>query len=264
MLENLAELFKTLFIPGSATFFIFGIMAAVVMLYLGRRMETWGRRWLLFLAILGYSLSTPLVASSLNQLLSYGYAPMDTNQVPLQVEAVVVLGGGGATFQLGADEIEMLSEQTSLRLLEGLRLYRELSPEWVIVSGGTNTRAGVLTPESEMMAAWMVELGIPADRILIERQSSNTHDQALNIPPLLVEHDVDSFVLVTSPTHMRRADLSFRDGSTHYLTSTAPAMSESKPPLGWGPLPNNDALETSRDVFREVVGLLYYFLRGWI
>ncbi|TFH35628.1 MAG: YdcF family protein [Anaerolineales bacterium] len=264
MLENVAEFFKLLLIPGSATFFVLGLILAVLLLFSGRRAAKWGRRWLLFLAVLGYLLSTPLVASSLQRGISLGYSPLDTEVIDTEVEAVVVLGGGGATFRLGSDEVNMLSEQSVLRLLEGLRLYRALSPEWVIVSGGPNARAGVSTPESETMGTLLIELGIPPERILIERQSKNTHDQAVNIPPLLARHAVERFVLVTSPTHMRRADLSFRAESTQHLTSTAPAMSETTTPLGWSPFPSSEALETSRDVFRELVGLLYYFLRGWI
>ena len=263
MLDNAAELFKSLFLPGSATFFIFGLIIGVILLFSGRRPAAWGRRWLLVLAVLGYLLSTPLIASSLANLLSYGYGPLDTEDVPFNVGAVVILGGGGSSIRLDTDEIDILSEQTSLRLLEGVRLYRELSPEWVIVSGGTNTHAGVTTPESETMGALLIEMGIPSDRILIERESANTHDQALNIPPILARYDIERFVLITSPNHMRRADLSFRAASTQHLTSSAPAQSDTKPPLGWSPFPSAEALDSNRSVFREIVGLFYYFLRGW-
>ena len=264
MLDSIAELFKLLLIPGSATFFVFGLILGVLLLFREGWMATWGRRWLLILAVLGYLLSTPLVASSLQAALNYGYVSLDVEQAPIDMEAVVILGGGGATFRLGTDKIDMLSEETSLRLLEGVRLYRELSPDWVIVSGGTNTRAGVTTPESETMGALLVAMGIPSDRILIERESANTHDQALNVPPLLARYDVERFVLITSPSHMRRADLSFRAAFTQHLTSSAPTHSDTKPPLGWSPFPSAEALDTSRGVFRELVGLLYYFLRGWI
>ena len=113
------------------------------------------------------------------------------------------------------------------------------------------------------MGALLIEMGIPSDRILIERESANTHDQALNIPPILARYDIERFVLITSPNHMRRADLSFRAASTQHLTSSAPAQSDTKPPLGWSPFPSAEALDTNRSVFREIVGLFYYFLRGW-
>ena len=72
------------------------------------------------------------------------------------------------------------------------------------------------------------------------------------------------FVLVTSPTHMLRADLSFRGHTPEFIPSLAPASSENEPALGWSLLPSADALAASRDVFREFVALGYYFLRGWL
>jgi uncharacterized SAM-binding protein YcdF (DUF218 family) len=264
MLDNLAELFKTFWVPGSATFFVFGLLLGTILLFSGRRYAPWGRRLLLGLAILGYLLSTPLVASSLVQLVSLGYEPLNIEETSTNIDAVVILGGGGSTYRMGSYQLDMLSTPTSLRLLEGIRLYDELSPEWVIVSGGTNDRAGVSTPESETMATHLIEMGVPVEHILIESGSSNTRDQALNIPPILMSHDVKRYVLVTSPTHMRRADLSFRAESSQYLTSIAPLRTDTKSELGWSPFPRAEALDTSQKVFRELVGLLYYFMRGWI
>jgi uncharacterized SAM-binding protein YcdF (DUF218 family) len=264
MLENLAELFKSQWIPGSATFFVYGLILAAILLFTRRQLAAWGRRWLIFLTTLGYLLSTPLMASSLVHIISSGYQPLDADGVSTHIDAIVILGGGGSTYQFGKNQLDMLSNQSSLRVLEGYRLYLTLSPEWVIVSGGTNDRAGVTTPESETMATHLVNLGIPAHHILIERESANTHDQAVNIPPLLARNGIEQFILVTSPIHMRRADLCFRAAASDHLISIAPARSETKPPLGWSPFPNAEALDSSRDVVREVVGLLYYLLRGWL
>lgn len=264
MIENIAELFKSLWIPGSATFFIFGLLLAAVLFMNGRRSALWGRRWLISISLLGYLLSTPLVASSLLRAISIGYSPLEVKAQSIDIDAIVILGGGGATYDWGAHEINVLSEQSSLRLLEGLRLYHELSPEYVVVSGGTSDRAGLTTPEGETMASILIEFGIPEERILIESASGNTRDQATDIPNLLDQHGVDRFVLVTSPAHMRRADLSFKAVNSQHLTSIAPAMSETKPEMGWSPWPNSQALDMSTTIFREVVGLVYYLLRGWI
>lgn len=263
-LDNLAELFKRAWVPGSATFFIIGLILAAVLLYSGRRMEKWGRRSVLALALLGYLLSTPLAASGLVDALSAGYAQLDTASVNERVDAIVVLGGGGSTYQLGGYQLEMLSPQTSLRLLEGLRLYEMLDAQWIVVSGGKNERSGAAVAESETMAQELVVMGVPENRILIEAGSSNTRDQALQVPPLLNAQAVERYVLVTSPAHMRRADLSFRAVGSQHLASLAPGNSQTRPTLGYSPLPNADALEMSRDALREVVGLLYYWLRGWL
>lgn len=264
MIDDLAEVFKILWVPGSATFFLSCLIAAALLLSAGKRASAWGKRFLIVSAIFGYLISTPLIASSLLGGIGAGYQSLLDLSPSAKVDAIVILGGGGATYRIDNTQLDMLSASTSLRLLEGFRLYDELTPAWIIVSGGTNDRAGVTTPESETMAAHLVELGVPSERILIERFSANTHEQALNIPPLLAKHEIEQFILVTSPTHMRRADLSFRAEGMEPFTSIAPSWSDTKPDLGWSPLPSAEALEVSRDVFRELVGLVYYALRGWI
>ena len=264
MIDDLAEFFKILWVPGSATFFLFCLIAAAILLSVGKRASAWGKRFLIAIAIFGYLISTPLIASSLLRGIGAGYQGLVKVSPSDEIDAVVILGGGGATYQVDGAQLDMLSASTSLRVLEGFRLYDAHAPDWIIVSGGTNDRAGVSTPESETMAVHLVELGIPSEQILIERLSANTREQALNIPPLLEKHEIDQFILVTSPTHMRRADLSFQAEGMHALTSTAPSWSETRPDLGWSPLPSAEALEVSRDVFRELVGLVYYALRGWI
>lgn len=264
MVDQLAELFKTLLVPGSATFFLFSLIIGTFLLFRGRRLAGWGKHFLLAITILGYLISTPLVASSLLQMLSHGYEMIDPDEITNEIDAIVILGGGGSTYRSAGYQLDMLSSSTSLRLLEGLRLYERLSIEWIIVSGGINDRAGVTTPESETMAAHLIQMGVPPDHILIESDSSNTHDQAINIPALLADHGISQFILVTSPTHMRRAELSFQNESMIPLTSLAPISSDTKPDLGWSPLPSAQALEVSRDVIREITGLFYYFLRGWI
>jgi uncharacterized SAM-binding protein YcdF (DUF218 family) len=190
--------------------------------------------------------------------------PLQETQTQEKIDAVVILGGGGATYQLNGDRIDALSEQTNLRLLEGFRLYRALKPDWVLVSGGASDSAGLTTPEADIMATRLIELGVPAAQILIEPRSGNTRDQALQIPSILEQKQVERFILVTSPTHMRRAELSFLAVSTEPLTSIAPNHSTTLTALGWSPLPSAQALDSSRDVFREWIGLFYYFLRGWV
>ena len=98
-----------------------------------------------------------------------GYSQLE-DQAPAEVDAIVILGGGGTTFRHAGDQIDMLSSPSSLRLLEGLRLYRELSPRWLVVSGGPTARAGSSVAESETMASILTELGVPAEVILIEAE----------------------------------------------------------------------------------------------
>jgi len=263
-LDILAEWFKQWLIPGSFSFFLLGALIGIVLLYLDERHLRWGKRWLTVLIVTYALMATPAIASGLEGMLHGDLGTRLSDQREENLDAIVVLGGGGASYTAGESEISVMSESSALRLIEGLRLFEDLDARWIVVSGGDNPRAGLLTAESETMQDTLVDLGVPLDRILLESGSANTHDQALNLRPLFSAHDIERFVLVTSPTHMRRAYLTFLHAGFDPVPAAALEHSQSKGSFGSTLLPSLDALDASRNVMRELFGLLYYFLRGWI
>ena len=118
-------------------------------------------------------------------------------------------------------------------------------------------------PESETMKTALIQLGVPADRILLESTSRITRDQAVLTDTILRELGVSSFVLVTSDLHMRRALATFR----HEGLRPVPAVA--RDPLGsqwigleW--LPTPQGIEFAQQIAHEYIGLAWYKLRGWI
>jgi uncharacterized SAM-binding protein YcdF (DUF218 family) len=260
----LAEWVKRWFIPGSFPFLLLSIIIGLVLLYLDERRSRWGKRWLTVLITAYLLLATPLVATSLEGMLQGDLGAVLPGQPAADVDAIVVLGGGGVSYTSGTMEISTLSESSALRLLEGLRLWKQLDPAWFVVSGGDNPDAGLLTAESETMQATLIKLGVPEERLLLEAGSANTHDQALNLRPIFMENEIERFLLVTSPTHMRRAYLTFVHAGLDPIPAASLEHSQAKGSLGKSILPSLDALDASRNVMRELFGLLYYALRGWI
>lgn len=253
------DFIKTALIPGSIGFLLLGLAAGVILLYAGRRSERWGRRWMITLAVLYLVLSLPGTAGLLEQSLGGRYPRFENGPE----QAVVILGGGGLTYADNGLTTQILSDSSVLRTLEGLRIYRQLDNPWIIVSGGASPGSGLMRAESETMRDLLLDLGVPVDRILVEAASADTHDQAVNIRPLLDAQAVSSFVLVTSTTHMRRAMLSFIAAGLQPTPGPAPERSATQP-AGAPLLPNLGALESSRRALREWMGLLYYALRGWV
>ncbi len=263
-MDLFAEFFKEMLIPGSTMFLMIGLIIGVILLFIGWKTEKWGRRWLLFLSILYVLLSIPFAASLLERGLSVGYEPISSTTEVAGVDAIVILGGGGASFRAGELEVDTLSASSALRAMEGARLYQMLDDPIVIVSGGTNPKAGLLTPESKAMRDALVELGVPNQRIFLESDSFNTHDQALNVPPMLAAAGVERFILVTSPTHMRRAYFSFLEQGLDPIPAISTQHSETSSFSSNSIVPDLEALAVSQSALREWMGLIYYTLRGWI
>ncbi|OGO13982.1 MAG: hypothetical protein A2Y93_04710 [Chloroflexi bacterium RBG_13_68_17] len=263
-MEFLSAFAKAVLIPGSRGFLLVGLTGGVMLLLAGRRTQAWGKRWLAFLAGLYWILSLPVVSGGLVGLLSLGYAPIESAAQAEGAEAVVVLGGGAATLRALGAELSLLTTEAALRVLEAARVQQLIEARWVIASGGTTAEAGVVTPESLPLQEALIQVGVPGDRILLESDSHDTHEQALAVAALLQARGVDSFVLVTSPDHMRRAVLSFRGVGLDPIPSPAPIRSETLPAPVSTFLPTLRSLEESAGALREVLGLGYYALRGWL
>jgi len=257
------EVIKEYFVLGSIPFLLFGLTIGVILLY-RRSLTKWGVRWLTLLVAVYMVLSMPLSFKAMEAVLSRGYTEHVDSTDLEGVTGIVILGGGSVTIRSGSEEMNTLSNAGILRVWEGVRLYHKLDEPWVIVSGGVNERIGMTTPESLPMRDILIKGGVPASRILLESSSSNTFEQALNLGPMLEMHGVEKFLMVTSPSHMRRAMGTF----TAQGLDPIPAPSEQHPDDFLADrsviIPNSEALEESRMAVREIMALVYYALRGWL
>jgi uncharacterized SAM-binding protein YcdF (DUF218 family) len=263
VLAVLAELTKTLLIPGSVPFLLLGMTLAVVLLLMDESRRARGRGLLAALAILYWILSLPIAATGLERLLSSGYGPITEASQAEEAQTVVVLGGGGVTYSTSSGAIDVVSDATAFRLLEAERLYTLLGQPRLVLSGGSPRVREGASAESETMRDVLVERGVPVERILVETESGNTREQAILLGRLLPELQVENFVLVTSPSHMRRALGAFADVGLHPVPSTsADAPSGASATAVF--LPSEEGLRRSQSALREVLALGYYSVRGWM
>jgi len=113
-----------------------------------------------------------------------------------------------------ADSIIVLGN-TDLRTIErGIEVYKSGLSTQMIISGGL----GMITskiwnePEADQFAKIAIQNGVPADRILIENQSTNTGDNFRLVRSKLKEKGINyhSFLVVTKPYMERRAYATFK------------------------------------------------------
>jgi uncharacterized SAM-binding protein YcdF (DUF218 family) len=108
----------------------------------------------------------------------------------------------------------------------------------------------------------LMHLGVPSTRIMLESGSQNTHDEAVAIAPLLRSLGVRQLILVTSDLHMRRSLGTFRSVGWHAVPAIAPEPRRPGRPVEWV-LPTRGGLDLTHDVMHELIGLPYYWVRGW-
>ena len=179
------------------------------------------------------------------------------------VGAVIVPDGGTKHIIADRREIMMVNDRTALRALEADRVANLIGSPLVIVSGGSYGPETTSLAESEALRDAIVRLGIAGSRVVVDSGSRNTREHALNLRSILDARHITRFVLVTSPTNIRRALSSLRALGLSPIPSAARAWPEAQRPLHmdyWWP--SRSWLSVSEAAMYEIVGLPYYWIRG--
>lgn len=126
----------------------------------------------------------------------------------------VIILLGMATQKIGAPDFDNVIPGTFAysRILKTAELYKscvEYKPDClVIISGGDPQKIGAT--EADVYATYLEKLGVDSDRILKERESRNTFENAKFTSNVLSKLGDRVQVLVTSGIHMERSAMYFR------------------------------------------------------
>jgi uncharacterized SAM-binding protein YcdF (DUF218 family) len=222
------------------------------------------RRFLVTVLLVFAAASLYPIPRSIARLMGAGYRPLEKKDVPAGPHVVVLLGSGTHTRRdWDGRATAVLDPISAERTLEAARLYQLISPTWVISSGGIVDPDEDTIPSGEVMRDTLVALGVPRERILVERESRSTRDEAMVVARMMKVLQINRVVLVTSGVHMRRSLGVFR--AAGFDAIPAIAKDSTVDTLHWTLvfLPSDKALRLSALVAHELVGTLYYWTRGW-
>jgi uncharacterized SAM-binding protein YcdF (DUF218 family) len=220
------------------------------------------QRWLAAIVIFYTVASIRVFPWVLSRPLLHGFHQFSSGDAPPDRTAIVVLGAGSFTVHGHAQRMGVLDLVGAARVLEAARVYRVLGSPWVISSGSPAGGFQIESSAATMRVALM-QLGVPADRIVLESESVNTHDEAVLVAPMLRALHVDRLVLVTSDIHMRRSIATFRGAGLDAVPAIASDPLNSEPRVNLF-IPTTNGLRFTSGVVHEYAGLVYYWLRGWI
>jgi len=238
------------------------IIAGLVLLWLTRRQKA-GKLLVsagsVFLILFGYGLSTRSLLSPLERqsppiLNAAAATPKDAPPV----RWVIVLGGGGS-YSSQLPSPSQLSNASLTRLLEGIRLQRQLPGSKLILSEGNIFGSG---PVAEVMGKVAEGLGVRKEDLVLESESQDTESQAVLTLPIV---GTEPFFLVTSAYHMPRSMALFRKLGMNPIA--APTDFQSLSAESWGPsalYPSAGGLRKAELAVHEYLGLAWAKLRGKI
>jgi uncharacterized SAM-binding protein YcdF (DUF218 family) len=149
-------------------------------------------------------------------LLLYFLLPLTLNflagllirQDPLQLNDIVIAMGGG---------------QHCLRLQHAADLYRRGFGRKLLLSG---IEAFDGTAAEEKVRQQAVNLGVPAADILIVTNSFNTRTEADKVAALMRQQGWKSALIVTEPSHTRRAHYTLQHAAPDLMFSATPVPAE--------------------------------------
>jgi len=260
---DLIDVVKSMLVPGSTGFLLLGTTLGLALLMAGHRSRRWGVGWLAALVAAYWLLSLPVTATTLERALTGTSRPLQAAADAPGAEAIIILGGGSETFRADDRAFSAPSESSALRALEAARVYAIVPTLLVIPSGGPGGEAGRGEPESTVMRGVLESHGIPEAVIVEEAKASSTREEALALAELLTAHGVSRVIVITSPTHMRRALGALAGAGIVAFGSPSREHTESRSPAS--PLvPSERALGDSRQALREIMALIYYSARGWL
>lgn len=114
----------------------------------------------------------------------------------------IVLGGG---FEYDNDRERLSIRRGGDRLWCALQLYHLGKIDYILLSGKSGSLIDTGLDESNQLKAVLVQNGVPEDKILVDSESRNTYENAVNSVALLEEKGMEDVLLITSALHMRRA-----------------------------------------------------------
>lgn len=151
------------------------------------------------------------------------------------------------------------------RVTHAIQLYKKGIVKKLIVTGGTGSLIAARRPEADEVFDVMVMAGIPASDILLERDSRNTHENAVNSKVMLDEDAGKSYLLITSGFHMYRSLGCFKKAG---LDTDAFRTDFYTHPRQWTPdvllVPKANAISLWQKLFKEWTGIIAYKFAGYL
>ena len=167
----------------------------------------------------------------------------------IKADAIVVLGGAPA------------------RSLTGIRLFKQGASPLIISAGGSGELLQEEQKESHRMTDFLVEFGVPKDRIISESKSKNTRENALYTKRMMDSLNIHTIALVTSSLHMRRSIGTFSKLGYDVIPVGARLFRIPKKRERFDPftlVPNVGNLSLSTQVIYEYFALILYKVRNWV
>ncbi len=212
--------------------------------------------WLGLLTV--YLLSIGPVSDFLLKPLERQY--LSVNPSGLKADAIVVLSGDIRKKSFPRDDIEVGGN----RVIKAIRLFNRGAAPVIIMTGGSGALFDQTFKEALYMKEFAVEFQVPKDRIFTETQSRNTRENVFYTKQILDKLKAKRIILVTSAFHIPRSYALFRKMGVDAVPVASDFYVTDENYNAFSFIPSAGSLNLSSIAIKEYVGILVYWLMGWI
>jgi uncharacterized SAM-binding protein YcdF (DUF218 family) len=244
----LKKIVTLLLMPMSLCLGVLGV--GILLLWMRRRIGA-AKIVLTFGILVLAALSFSTLADQFIKPLELWYPPLLDTSTLTDLKWVAVLGAGHASNPTLPPNAQIGSSSLA-RLIEGIRIHRELPGSKLLLSGGAVFDP---VPEAETMAAVARMLGVSPGDLVLENQSKDTGQQSQFVQGIIQN---DRCILVTSAIHMPRAMLVFEQKGLRPIpapTDFGDWMRKEKSPNQF--FPRAGELRKVEAALHEYLGLLW-------
>lgn len=196
------------------------VIACIILWRKWPRLKTTGRRvWVFTLLLAVYITATPFLPLKLNAWLEDQYPPLDTKSLDTSLNYRIIVLGGGMGYDDRLPANSLLEPVMLVRLVEGIRVYRNLPHSLLITSGYSSLGR---KPQAAVAREAAILLGVDSTRVEGLAKPTTTRQEAMEY---VKAYGKDlPLIIASSANHIPRAVYLFKQAGvktvipapTHY------------------------------------------------
>jgi len=176
---------------------------------------------------------------------------------------VAIVLGGYSSYNKVAERVTF--KESSDRIVQAMRLYKLGKVKKILLNGGSGSISEPELREAIFIQHFLLENGIQKKDILIEPDSKNTHENAVQAKGILEQNFPEGrYLLITSGYHMPRAMGCFKKLGVEFTPYPVDHFSgKRKFVFDHLFIPNAGAMIVWQGFLREVFGFVVYKVVGY-
>ena len=236
---------------------------------------------ILILLVLGWLLlfkrqktGRKLIGIGLIMIFLFGLSPLSSfmmgllenrisaGKIPDKIDGIIVLAGM-VDMESSRGELIELTDQAD-RIVQGIIISKQHPEARLIITGGSGyLKQSENLREADYLEKLAVLLGISTNRLLVERNSRNTHEHAVVMAKMLPDKN-GRWVLITSAFHMPRSLGCFKKEGVNVIPYPVDYKTKLDNALSLTSfLPTLGNIGSFNVAFHEWTGLIAYRLTGY-